>query len=87
MSKYKIKDYMIVNQESKPSKEHYIREILDFPSAEFELSELSKQQKLEIIEYFGLDTLTDLLDAAFQKAVKPYDAKIEAQKAYEYLTK
>jgi hypothetical protein len=34
-----------------------------------------------------LDTLTDLLDAAFQKSEKPYDAKIEAQKAYEYLTK
>lgn len=78
---------MIVDQESKPSKEYYIREILDFSSADFELSELSKQQKLEIIEYFGFDTLTDLLHEAFKKAEKPYDAKIEAQKAYEYLTK
>jgi hypothetical protein len=35
---------MIVDQQAKPAKEFYIREILDSLSSEFKFSELTKQQ-------------------------------------------
>jgi hypothetical protein len=56
----------IIDTESKPPKRIYIREILDFGSSEFTRSQLSKQEKLEVIAELGLDSLTQALDRCYK---------------------
>jgi len=65
--RYHIEDVHIIDTESKPSKQIYIREILDFGSSEFTRSQLSKQEKLEVIDELGLDSLTQALDRCYKK--------------------
>lgn len=84
-NKYIIREFKIVHQQSKQSREFSIREIVDSQSSEFEFSTLSNQQKLEIVNYFGIECLTDLLKEYFHRTNKPYDAAIEAQRSYEFL--
>ncbi len=64
--RYRIYDVYIIYTESKPPKRIHIREILDFGSAEFTRSQLSAQQKLEIIAELGLDSLTQVLDRCYK---------------------
>jgi hypothetical protein len=64
--RYHIEDVHIVDKESKPPHRIYIREILDFGSAEFTHSKLSAQEKLEIIAELGLDSLTQVLDRCYK---------------------
>jgi superfamily II DNA or RNA helicase len=64
--RYHIEDVHIIDTESKPPKRINIREILDFGSAEFNQSQLSKQEKLEVIADLGLDSLTQALDRCYK---------------------
>lgn len=65
-ARYHLQDVHIIDKESKPPKRIYIREILDFGSAEFTRSQLSAQEKLEIIDELGLDSLTQALDRCYK---------------------
>ncbi|MBE2295174.1 MAG: DEAD/DEAH box helicase family protein [Phycisphaerales bacterium] len=64
--RYHIQDVHILDTESKPPKRIYIRELLDFGSAEFTCSKLSVQEKLEIIAELGLCSLTQVLDRCYK---------------------
>jgi len=65
-SRYHLQDVHIIDTESKPPKRIHIREILDLGSAEFTGSKLSAQEKLEIIDELGLDSLTQALDRCYK---------------------
>jgi hypothetical protein len=64
--RYHLQDVHIIDTKSKPPKRIYIREILDLGSAEFTSSKLSAQEKLEIIDELGLDSLTQTLDRCYK---------------------
>lgn len=64
--RYHVQDVHIIDMESKPPKRIHIREILDLGSAEFTGSKLSAQEKLEIIDELGLDSLTQALDRCYK---------------------
>ena len=64
--RYRIHEVHIIDTESKQPNRIYIREILDFGSAEFTRSQLSAQEKLEIIAELGLDSLTQALDRCYK---------------------
>ena len=65
-SRYHLQDVHIIDTKSKPPKRIYIREILNSGSAEFTRSKLSAQEKLEIIDELGLDSLTQALDQSYK---------------------
>ncbi len=65
-ARYHIDDVHIIDKESEPLKRIHIREIMDLGSHEFSSSQLSAQQKLEIIAALGLDSLTQALDRCYK---------------------
>lgn len=85
-NRYLINDLMIVDEEANPVKSIYIREILDYASYEFKQSKLSKQQKIDIIDALGLDTLTNVLHECFKNKGSSYNATNEAQFTYAILS-
>lgn len=88
-SRYYLQDVHVIDTESKPPKRIYIREILDFGSAEFTGSKLSAQEKLEIIDELGLDSLTQALDRCYKnKGGGPdYNAARDAKFTWLFLRK
>lgn len=77
--RYSIRGWMIVDAESDPVPEIYIRELLDMPSAEFRRSWLDEQQRMEIIHALGLETLIKVLDDCYRQGGKNYNAAQEAE--------
>jgi hypothetical protein len=84
-NRYSINDFTILDKKENPVKSIYIREILDSSSAEFKFSKLSAQQKIDIIDTVGLETLTDVLREYFKSKGASCIASIEAHSAYEEL--
>ncbi|MDD2721151.1 MAG: hypothetical protein PHH47_07585 [Gallionella sp.] len=77
--RYTISGLMILDSESAPVREIYIRELLDMPSAEFRRSSLSAGQKMDVIQAVGLDALTQVLQECFRQGGKNYNAAQEAE--------
>lgn len=78
---------MVVDSQSDPVPEIYIRELLDLPSNEFKTSKISPKQKMEVIQELGLEALTSVLKECFLQAGKNYDAAQEAELAMNVLTR
>ncbi len=85
--RFYIRDWKIIDSESNPVSEIYIRELLDASSAEFQRSKLSARQKMDVIQELGLDRLTKVLDDCFRQNSKGYDASSEAELAVAMLGK
>lgn len=83
--RYSIDGWKVVDAESDPVPEIYIRELLDMPSDEYRNSKLSVYQKLEVIGFLGLDKLIGVLDDLYRLTGKGYDAKQEALYAVQRL--
>ncbi len=83
--RFYIRDLKIIDSESNPVSEIYIRELLDASSAEFQRSRLSARQKMDVIQEIGLDKLTKVLDDCFRQNSKGYDASSEAELAVTML--
>ncbi len=60
-NRYYIDDITIIDKNEDPVKSIYINEILDSSSAEFQFSKLSAEQKVNIIDDLGLESLIDVL--------------------------
>lgn len=86
-NRFSIEDFMVIDANSDPVEKVYIREILDYPSSEFRSSKLSAQNKIEIINALGLETLTMVLEKCFQQNGKAYNAEKEAQFTWMMLSK
>ena len=82
-NRYSINDFTILDMKENPVKSIYIREILDFSSAEFKFSKLSAHQKIDIIDSLGFEALTDVLRDCFKSNGKNYIASMEAHAAYK----
>jgi hypothetical protein len=76
-----------INDTTKPymQSDVAVREVLDMFSTEFQVSELSTQEKLQVIEEIGFGVVYRILEENF--ANKPYSAFKEANTAYEWLKK
>jgi len=78
-----VKDWQIIDQQAEgASKEYYIREVLDWGCSEYKCSELTAQQRYDIISELGLPALTNVLMDCFSELNKPYDAAQEAAVTY-----
>lgn len=77
--RYSIDGWKIIDDESDPVPEIYIRELLDMPSDEYRKSCLDERQRMDIIQALGLEVLIKLLDDCFRQSGKPYDAAQEAE--------
>lgn len=84
--RFSIDDLMILDAESDPVPKVYIRELLDYPSSEFQRSKLSARQKMEIINTLGLENLTKILDACFRRKGSTDIAEYEAKFAWQMLS-
>ncbi len=80
---FTIEDFRIINAATGHA--YYIREILDWPSHEFCRSKLSPQEKLQLIEHFGADRMTEVLAECFAYAGKSYNAAQTARDTIEHL--
>ncbi len=78
-TRFTIQDFIIIDAESDPIPKIHIRELLDYPSYEFQSSKLSERQKLDVIETIGLEILTNVLHEYFQYKRATYNAVHEAQ--------
>lgn len=88
--RYRIQDWHVIDAESNPSREIYIREILDWRCSEFDSSKFSAQQRLEIIDALGLGRLAVVLSDCYRKNNKPWpdcDAGKDAHDTVLFLRK
>lgn len=84
--RFSIDDLMVFDAESDPVPKVYIRELLDYPSSEFQRSKLSALQKMEIINTLGLENLTKILDECFRRKGSTDNAEYEAKFAWQMLS-
>ncbi len=84
--RFSIDDLMVLDAESDPVPKVYIRELLDYPSSEFQRSKLSSQQKMAIINALGLDNLTKMLVECFRRKGSTDIAEYEAKFAWQMLS-
>jgi hypothetical protein len=84
-SRYSINDLMVQDSASDPIRSHYIRELLDYSSSEFQHSGLSRQEKLDIINSLGLEILTEVLAECFRLTGTTSGAEQEALFAWQML--
>ncbi|MDH2918559.1 MAG: hypothetical protein PXX73_05130 [Sideroxydans sp.] len=86
IKRFSIDDLMIVDTECNPVHRMYIRELLDSASSEYQRSKLNRQQKVDIINELGIDTLTEVLAECFLRKGASYNAAQEARFTWAILT-
>ncbi|ABA57871.1 hypothetical protein Noc_1377 [Nitrosococcus oceani ATCC 19707] len=89
--RYYVQDLHIIDSESTPPRQVYIREILDSTSAEFRMCKLSAEERLNIIAELGLDHLTRILHECYKskgvESMPSYNAEQDSGFAFLNLRK
>jgi len=76
-SSYKIDAFNVLYFENEIQRKWYIRAILDVTSCEFELSELTNEKRIDIVNVLGLEKLQSVLDACYKELHPEYSAADE----------